>query len=143
MPAQIVPVIMCGGAGTRLRPVSRESMPKQFVPLVDPNRPSSRFLRAFRTPSCFARPIVITNADFRFVVAEPLRERVVAADIVLEPIRRDSDPAVAVAAVLAPERDRFRLTPEETAANEEALRCAVLTLWQTSMLRGNRLKVID
>src|SRR5262249_5677519 len=113
------------------------------VPLVDPNRPSSRFLRAFRTPSCFARPIVITNADFRFVLAEQLRERGVEADIVLEPIRRDSDPAVAVAALLAPERDRFRLTPEETAANEEALRCAVLTLWQTSMLRGNRLKVID
>src|SRR5258707_12191084 len=47
-----------------------------------------------------------------------------------------------VAHLLA-ERDRLRLTPEEAAANEAALRCAVLTLWQTSMLRGSRLKVID
>jgi phosphoenolpyruvate carboxylase len=59
-------------------------------------------------------------------------------------VRRKStiDREMEVAHLLA-ERDRFRLTPEETAANEEALRCAVLTLWQTSMLRGSRLKVVD
>ena len=59
-------------------------------------------------------------------------------------VRRKStiDREMDVAHLLA-ERDRLRLTPEETAANEEALRCAVLTLWQTSMLRGTRLKVID
>jgi mannose-1-phosphate guanylyltransferase / mannose-6-phosphate isomerase len=52
---------------------------------------------------------VITNADFRFVVAEQLRERGIEADIVLEPLRRDSGPAVAVSAVLAAERDREAL----------------------------------
>src|SRR5947208_486716 len=59
-------------------------------------------------------------------------------------VRRKStiDREMEVAHLLA-ERDRFRLTPEETAANEESLRGAVLTLWQTSMLRGFRLKVID
>jgi phosphoenolpyruvate carboxylase len=59
-------------------------------------------------------------------------------------VRRKStiDREMDVAHLLA-ERDRLRLTPEETAANEEALRCAVLTLWQTSMLRGSRLKVSD
>jgi phosphoenolpyruvate carboxylase len=59
-------------------------------------------------------------------------------------VRRKStiDREMEVAQLLA-ERDRLRLTPEETAANEEALRCAVLTLWQTSMLRGSRLKVVD
>jgi mannose-1-phosphate guanylyltransferase/mannose-6-phosphate isomerase len=60
-------------------------------------------------PVLFARPIVITNADFRFVVAEQLRERGIEADIVLEPLRRDSGPAVAVSAVLAAERDREAL----------------------------------
>ena len=60
-------------------------------------------------PSCLRNPIVITNADFRFVVAEQLRERGIAADIVLEPTRRDSGPAVAVAAVLAAERNRDAL----------------------------------
>jgi phosphoenolpyruvate carboxylase len=59
-------------------------------------------------------------------------------------VRRKStiDREMEVAQLLA-ERDRSRLTPEETAANEEALRCAVLTLWQTSMLRQTRLKVVD
>ncbi len=59
-------------------------------------------------------------------------------------VRRKStiDREMEVAHLLA-ERDRLRLTPEEMAASDEALRCAVLTLWQTSMLRGTRLKVVD
>src|SRR5262249_37901638 len=106
MPAQIVPVIMCGGAGTRLWPVSRESMPKQFVPLVGHGSTFQQVLARISHPDLFARPIVITNADFRFVVAEQLRERGVEADIVLEPMRRDSGLAVAVSALLAAERNR-------------------------------------
>ena len=109
MPAQIVPVIMCGGAGTRLWPVSRESMPKQFVPLVGQGSTFQQVLARISHPDLFARPIVITNADFRFVVAEQLRERGVEADIVLEPMRRDSGLAVAVSALLAAERNRDAL----------------------------------
>jgi mannose-1-phosphate guanylyltransferase / mannose-6-phosphate isomerase len=109
MPAQIIPVIMCGGAGTRLWPVSRESMPKQFVSLVGQGSMFQQVLERISDPDLFARPIVITNADFRFVVAEQLRERGIVADIVLEPMRRDSGPAVAVSAVLAAERDRGAL----------------------------------
>ena len=109
MPARIVPVIMCGGAGTRLWPVSRESMPKQFVSLVGPGSTFQQVLGRISDPELFARPIVITNAEFRFVVAEQLRERGIAADIVLEPMRRDSGPAVAVSAVLAAQRDREAL----------------------------------
>ncbi len=103
--SRIVPVIMCGGAGTRLWPVSRESMPKQFVPLVGPDSTFQQVLARINDPALFARPIVITNTDFRFVVAEQLRARGIEADIVLEPARRDSGPAVAVAAVLAAARD--------------------------------------
>ncbi len=109
MPAQIVPVIMCGGAGTRLWPVSRESMPKQFVRLVGHGSTFQQVLARISDSELFARPIVITNAEFRFVVAEQLRECGVEADIVLEPMRRDSGPAVAVSAVLAAERDREAL----------------------------------
>jgi len=109
MPAQIIPVIMCGGAGTRLWPVSRESMPKQFVPLVGRGSTFQQVLERIADPALFARAIVITNAEFRFVVAEQLRERGIEADIVLEPTRRDSGPAVAVSAVLAVERDRDAL----------------------------------
>src|SRR5919108_4895930 len=109
MPVQIIPVIMCGGAGTRLWPVSRESMPKQFVPLVGEASTFQQVLARIADPELFARPIVITKADFRFVVAEQLRDRGIEADIVLEPMRRDSAPAVTVAAVLAAERDRNAL----------------------------------
>jgi mannose-1-phosphate guanylyltransferase/mannose-6-phosphate isomerase len=109
MPAQIVPVIMCGGTGTRPWPVSRESKPKQFVPIVGSTSTFQQVLGRVNDAELFARPIVITNADFRFVVAEQLRERGIEADIVLEPVRRDSGLAVAISAVLAAERNRDAL----------------------------------
>jgi len=102
--AQPIPVLMCGGSGTRLWPLSRESMPKQFVPLIGDRSTFQQTLQRVADPM-FARPIVITNAEFRFIVAEQLRELGIAADIVLEPARRDSGPAVAVAAALAAQRD--------------------------------------
>jgi mannose-1-phosphate guanylyltransferase/mannose-6-phosphate isomerase len=105
MSALLIPVLMCGGAGTRLWPVSRESMPKQFVALVGDRSTFQQTLQRIADPAMFARPIVITHSDFRFVVAEQLREIGLEADIVLEPMRRDSGPAVAVAAVLAARRD--------------------------------------
>src|SRR5437660_200538 len=105
MPFQVIPALMCGGAGTRLWPVSRESMAKQFVPLVGDRSTFQQTLQRVADPTLFGRPIVITNTDFRFVVAEQLRELGIEADIVLEPARRDSGPAVAVAAALAVRRD--------------------------------------
>jgi mannose-1-phosphate guanylyltransferase / mannose-6-phosphate isomerase len=102
----LIPVILCGGAGTRLWPVSRESLPKQFIDLM--GQGCSTFQQVMRRvcdPELFERPIVITHSEFRFVVAEQLRDCAISADIVLEPVRRDSGPAVAAAAVLACERD--------------------------------------
>jgi len=101
----VIPVVMCGGAGTRLWPVSRESMPKQFAPLLSDRSTFQQTVQRVADPAFFARPIVITNTDFRFIVAEQLRELGIEADIVLEPARRDSGPAVAVAAALAARRD--------------------------------------
>lgn len=101
----LIPVLMCGGAGTRLWPVSRESMPKQFVPLIGDRSTFQQTMERIADPVMFARPIIITNEDFRFIVAEQLRELGIEADIVLEPARRDSGPAVAVAAALAVRRD--------------------------------------
>src|SRR4051812_19029111 len=100
----VIPALICGGAGSRLWPVSRESMPKQFIPLVGER---STFQQTVQRVSgaMFARPIVVTHSDFRFIVAEQLREIGIDADIVLEPARRNSGPAVAVAAALAAQRD--------------------------------------
>ena len=102
----IIPVIMCGGAGTRLWPVSRESMPKQFVPLLGAKSTFQQVVERIRDPDLFARPIIITLSEFRFIVAEQLREIDAEAEIVLEPMRRDSGPTVTIAALLAAQRDR-------------------------------------
>ena len=101
----LIPVIMCGGAGTRLWPVSRESMPKQFVPLVGEHSTFQQVLDRIGDATLFERPIVITNSDFRFIVAEQMRECAIEGDVVLEPIRRDSAMAVGVAAALTATRD--------------------------------------
>lgn len=96
----ITPVILCGGAGTRLWPLSREAMPKQFVELVGPRSTFQQVLARVTDPEQFAPPVIITNAEFRFVVAEQARESAPGARIVLEPARRDSAPAIAACAEL-------------------------------------------
>ncbi|TRL24683.1 mannose-1-phosphate guanylyltransferase/mannose-6-phosphate isomerase, partial [Methylosinus sporium] len=100
---KILPVIMCGGAGTRVWPESRETLPKQFIPLVGER---STFQTAIATlaDEAFDRPVVISNADYRFLVTDQLAAIGAAADIVLEPMRRDSAAAVAVAAGIAARR---------------------------------------
>jgi mannose-1-phosphate guanylyltransferase/mannose-1-phosphate guanylyltransferase/mannose-6-phosphate isomerase len=102
---KIVPVILSGGSGTRLWPVSRRSFPKQFWPLIsERSMLAETALRA--ASSGFAGPIVVTNQDHRFVVAEQLRDAgIVGARILLEPVGRNSAPAIAAAALLAAAQD--------------------------------------
>lgn len=101
MTAKIIPVIMCGGAGTRLWPSSRESMPKQFIALFADRSTFQETVLRVADPGLFEKPIIVTSSDFRFIVADQLRQVGASADIVLEPMRRDSGPALAVATVLA------------------------------------------
>ena len=101
--SKILPVIMCGGAGTRVWPESRDSFPKQFIRLLSERSTFQETLRTLADP-LFETPIVITNFDYRFLVAEQIAEIGLTAEIVLEPSRRDSGPAVAVAAALAARR---------------------------------------
>jgi mannose-1-phosphate guanylyltransferase/mannose-6-phosphate isomerase len=98
----IIPLIMCGGAGTRLWPASRENMPKQFLPLFGRHSTFQETLRRVSDPALFGRPIIITNARYRFLVAEQLAAIAVKADILLEPVRRDSGPAILAGAALRP-----------------------------------------
>jgi mannose-1-phosphate guanylyltransferase/mannose-6-phosphate isomerase len=101
----IVPLIMCGGAGTRLWPASREGRPKQFLPLLGSRSTFQQTMLRVSDPKTFARPIVITNNQYRFIVQEQLAEIGVEADILLEPMRRDSGPAIAAGAAYAARRD--------------------------------------
>ena len=100
---RIVPVILCGGTGTRLWPLSRESFPKQFLPLVsDQSMLQQTALRAMGPG--FAPPVVVCNEAHRFLVAEQLRASDIPSPrILLEPVGRNSAPAIAAAALVAAE----------------------------------------
>jgi len=99
----LVPVILSGGSGTRLWPLSREERPKQFLPLVgERSLFQQAVLRTRAVTVPVLAPLVVCNQAHRFVVAEQLRELDSrAAAIVLEPTGRNTAPAVAVAALLA------------------------------------------
>jgi mannose-1-phosphate guanylyltransferase/mannose-6-phosphate isomerase len=105
MDKRIIPLIMCGGAGTRLWPSSREGRPKQFLPLFGPRSTFQDTLLRVSDPTLFERPIVITNQAYRFMVLEQLADIGVEADVLLEPARRDSGPAIAAGAAFALTRD--------------------------------------
>jgi mannose-1-phosphate guanylyltransferase/mannose-6-phosphate isomerase len=105
MDKRIIPLIMCGGAGTRLWPASREVRPKQFLPLFGPRSTFQDTLLRVSDAAFFERPIVITNAAYRFMVLEQLAELGIEADVLLEPMRRDSGPAIAAGAAFAQIRD--------------------------------------
>jgi mannose-1-phosphate guanylyltransferase/mannose-6-phosphate isomerase len=101
---RIIPLIMCGGAGTRLWPASREGRPKQFIQFFG-SRSTFQDTLLRLLDSLFERPIVITNAAYRFMVLEQLADIGVDADIILEPVRRDSGPAIAAGAAFARKRE--------------------------------------
>lgn len=105
MSSLIIPLIMCGGAGTRLWPSSREGRPKQFLPLFGPRSTFQETILRVSDPGVFDRPIVITNQAYRFMVLEQLAEIGREADVLLEPARRDSGPAIAAGAAFAQTRD--------------------------------------
>ncbi len=101
----IVPVVMAGGVGSRLWPSSRETLPKQFLAFqdTDGSRNHSLFQQTLIRLEGIAdlgNPVVVCNEDHRFLVAEQLREIGIAtATIILEPVGRNTAPAVALAAL--------------------------------------------
>ena len=102
---RIVPVILSGGSGTRLWPVSRESFPKQFWPLIS-ERTMIQDTAARAIGPGFAPPVVVCNQEHRFLVAEQMRALgLVDTSIVLEPVGRNSAPAILAAALLVAETD--------------------------------------
>ena len=106
MSAQIVPVILAGGQGTRLWPMSRSARPKQFLPLTGDASLFQETLKRVADPARYAPAIVITNAEYRFLVAEQAQEAgIELAAVLLEPVARNTMAAIAAAAFHA--RARF------------------------------------
>lgn len=99
----ILPILLCGGSGTRLWPLSRKSYPKQFVALVDDQ--SLFQMSAVRVAKLTSMaPVVVTAPDFRFIVSEQLRAtQVTGATVIIEPSPRNTAPAVLAAALWASE----------------------------------------
>lgn len=99
MPSTIYPVLLCGGSGTRLWPLSRKSYPKQFSALLDGGSLFQASIQ--RTQGAgFAAPLVVTNGDFRFIVREQMADAGVApAAVLIEPEGRNTAAAVLAAAV--------------------------------------------
>ena len=101
----ITPVILSGGSGSRLWPVSRESFPKQLWPLVS-DRTMLQDCALRGTGPGFAPPLIVCNQEHRFLIAEQMRGiGIDGARIVLEPVGRNSAPAIAAAALLVAETD--------------------------------------
>ena len=97
---RVHPVILAGGTGSRLWPLSRVLYPKQFLPLVSDKTMLQETVLRFADNQTFARPIVLCNDEHRFIVAEQLRAIGVDPDaIVLEPAARSTAPAAAIAAL--------------------------------------------
>lgn len=126
---RVTPVILSGGSGTRLWPLSREAYPKQFLPLTGSATMLQATVQRLAGISGMAPPTVVCNARHRFLVAEQLREiDIEAGEILLEPDGRNTAPALALAALSLVERspetimlalpaDHFIADPEELHAS--------------------------
>ena len=101
----ITPVLLCGGSGTRLWPLSRKSYPKQFVPLVGKETLFQASAKRL-TGETYDQPVIVTNSDFRFIVTEQLvEEGIDPGAILIEPDRRNTAPAVLAAALWLAEKN--------------------------------------
>ena len=126
----IVPVLLCGGAGSRLWPLSRKSFPKQFVRMVSNQSLFQAAVQRF-SGSGFSDPLIITGEPFRFVVTEQLDEiHVAASGIMIEPFGRNTAPAALLAALHVAKTDPegiLLLAPSDHAVDDDDdFRAAVL-----------------
>ena len=106
---QILPIILCGGSGTRLWPLSRSSFPKQFLVLSGGDKSKSLFQEAIERINHIASPtitlgptLIVTNEDHRFLALDQLRElSTIQSTLLLEPVGRNTAPALTLAALWA------------------------------------------
>ncbi|MGH1424307.1 MAG: mannose-1-phosphate guanylyltransferase/mannose-6-phosphate isomerase [Pseudooceanicola sp.] len=126
----ITPVLLCGGSGTRLWPLSRKSFPKQFTGILGKDSLFQASAKRF-TGEGFANPMIVTGDDFRFIVTEQLEAcNITPAGVMIEPDGRNTAPAAAAAALILAKQDpdqMMLLVPSDHAvSNPEEFRDAVI-----------------
>ncbi len=135
--SQVLPVILCGGSGTRLWPLSRSGFPKQFLVLSDNTDQHSLFQQALRRTQAVVgshphphSALIVTNEEHRFLALDQLRElKDLKASILLEPSARNTAPALTLAALCAMEQGddpMLLVTPaDQTIGNQLAFEKAL------------------
>lgn len=125
----IHPIILCGGSGTRLWPVSRKSYPKQFSPLIGSESLFQATLRRLSGEG-FAAPVILTNSDFRFLASDQVAATgLMDATILIEPTGRNTAPAILTAALKLgadPEAMMLVAPSDHVIGDDAAFRNAVL-----------------
>lgn len=107
----MVPVILCGGSGTRLWPLSRKSFPRQFVPLI--GNKSLLQLTLEQVSSLSKNVICVASDEHRFLVAEAMQASKVQGTVLLEPVARNTAAAMAIAALAAKPEDLLLFCPSD------------------------------
>ncbi len=132
----LIPVIIAGGNGSRLWPLSRSHYPKQLLRLNGEYSMLQATLLRLPAELRAVRPIVVCNQEHRFLVAEQLNDIGIEADILLEPCGRNTAPAVALAALQARQRDTnakiFICPADHAIRNPEALEAAIESGYQAA-----------
>jgi mannose-1-phosphate guanylyltransferase/mannose-6-phosphate isomerase len=128
----IYPVILAGGSGTRLWPMSRETCPKQFLPLLKGRSPFQATLGRLKGIVGLQAPVIVTNQEYQFLALDQLKAAdVTPLDLFLEPFGRNTAPAAAIAAIRLlgddPEAIMLVLPADHDIPDEEAFRDAVMT----------------
>lgn len=138
---KIVPVILSGGSGTRLWPLSRSTFPKQLLPLVSDKTMLQETLLRISDWAEVVQPVVVCGNDHRFLVAEQLRQiNITPKAIILEPVARNTAPAIAAAALKLKSDDLLMLVLPadhvitDVAAFEAAVRRASLAAAQGKLV---------
>jgi mannose-1-phosphate guanylyltransferase/mannose-6-phosphate isomerase len=114
-PGPIRPVILCGGSGTRLWPLSRQAHPKQFIPLVDGKSLMQLTVErlALLGPEAAGRMLVVCGEDHRFLVKDLVEDAGATATVLLEPAARNTAPAIALAVLSAQPADLLLVCPAD------------------------------